>query len=104
MRQKQQAGGVSQELRDIYRDAWKQGIWLREFRSEKGFLIAAGSVAVLRNARRRLRRAGEIAPPLHRCPETLTLGNCISLGAEPGSGTTREQACRDAIKQYKQRA
>lgn len=102
MRQERQHSDVSQELRDIYRNAWKDGIWLREFLSDNGFVVAAGSVAVLRTVHREIRQSGRSVPALIRWPEQFAMGDCIFLGAEPGSGKTREEACRDAISKYKQ--
>jgi hypothetical protein len=84
---------VIKELRKIYKKAWKQGIWIKEFVGEKGcYLAAAGSIRKLEKIEIETGREIDIAK--------LTLANCVFLGT-PGYGKTRKEACENAIKAFK---
>ena len=82
--------GVSEELRRIYEEAWKEGIWIKEW---AGGLAAAGPVSLLEEIEKKTGREIDIA-------RDLTLGDCVELSA-PGNGATREEACRNAVAECK---
>jgi hypothetical protein len=85
--------GISPELRAIYAEAKRAGIWIREW---AGGLAAAGPMARIRRLEGELRREIDI--------EKLSLGEIVQRGlAEPGGGTTREEACRNAVGACKKR-
>jgi hypothetical protein len=89
-------GEVTEELRRIYHDAWKEGIWIKEFGTsgDSGIWLAgAGSLEVLRDIERETGKMVEV--------RDLLLGDCV-LFASPGTGKTREEACLAAIKAFKE--
>lgn len=81
-------------LSNAYADAWGDGLWVKEWASEReGRAIAAvGSVYALQ----KLEKEHEIEIDV----ADLSLGDCVSLSV-PGSGSTREEAVRDGIAQFK---
>ncbi|MBI2582117.1 hypothetical protein HYV87_03260 [Candidatus Woesearchaeota archaeon] len=86
--------GVTDELKRIYRQAWCEGYWIQEFRAEKGYLAAAGSVKQLEEIEKKIGREIVVSK--------LILADVIMGGiARPGSGSTREEACLDALTDYK---
>lgn len=89
-------GGVTKELRRIYADARKHGIWLREFAPPAdggGWLAAAGWMSEIVRIEKKLGRKVDI--------EKLSMGECVSL-ASPGGGKTREEACCAAMAALRQ--
>ncbi|MEK7625355.1 MAG: hypothetical protein AAB467_03325 [Patescibacteria group bacterium] len=80
------------ELRKIYKQAWKEGIFLKEFQAQVGFLAAAGSI-------KQLRKVGKLLGlrNVFKTLNTLGLGECVSAGTVPGTGSTRTEACLNAI-------
>lgn len=94
-KKKKYTGAVTAELRKIYKDAEKEGIWIKECApSEDGkrYMAAAGSVKKLKEIEKKLGREIEISE--------LSLGDCVNL-ALPGTGKTREEACRNAVAMFK---
>ncbi len=85
---------VTDELKEIYRLAWERGIWFREFGKGPGadiYMAGAGCVKVLERLEKELGREINV--------NELTLGDCMGLTC-PGTGVSREEACRDAIKEF----
>lgn len=94
---KKSRGQITDELRQIYKEAWDEGIFLCEFGTfdgADGYLTAAGDLKVLEKLEKDLGREIEI--------HELSLGDCMNLGTLPGHGQTREESCRNAIKEYKE--
>lgn len=92
---KEYIGEVTEELQKIYKDAWDEGIWIREFGKAEGgdcYLAGAGSLEKLKEIEKKLGREIET--------NELSLGDCVNLAA-PGLGKTREEACRNAIEEFK---
>ena len=82
-----------EELHRIYKKAWDEGIWVKELgATDTGFLAAAGSIKDLEKIEKRIGREIDV--------NELGLGDVIDISA-PGSGLTREEACRDAIAEWK---
>lgn len=94
---KKNAGQVSEELRLIYAKAWKEGIFLLEIKGEEGAMAGAGSVKDLKEIRKTLKTKISINDLIKR----LSFGDCVNL-TMPGTGPTREEACRNAVKAYKE--
>lgn len=96
-------GEVTDELRDIYKQAKEDGIWLLELgntsygtgRRKKigSYLTAAGSIRQIENLEKKLGREIDISK--------LTLGDVVDISL-PGLGKTREESCRNAIKAWKE--
>ncbi len=87
---------ITKELRKIYKDAWDEGIFLCEFGTSDeadGYLAAAGDRKVLEKLEKEIGRKIKI--------QQLSIGDCMNLGTLPGHGQTREESCRNAIKEYK---
>ena len=88
---------VTEELKKIYARAYKQGIWLWECcpaRGGTGYVAAAGSVKHIKGIEQKLGEKITV--------NELTLGDIVNYtDALPGLGSTREEACRNAIKEYK---
>lgn len=93
-KKKKYTGKVTEELRKIYKDAWDEGIWIREFGRGSGedYLAGAGSLEKLKEIEKKLGREIEISE--------LSLGDCVNLSA-PGIGKIREEACRNAVEEFK---
>lgn len=89
---------VTDELRAIYARQEEEGFWLQEWArspSTARVMAAAGCLACAREAEEEHQE--EI--PFGK----LTFGDCMALGAWPGSGDTREEACLEAIAALKER-
>jgi len=95
------AGEVTPELRKIYQDAYREGIWLSEYSVDKGYSAAAGSLKYLRQVYRKAKKNNPQLPPLEKLIENIGLGDLINLNTLPGHGATREEACRAAIAAFK---
>ena len=85
--------GVSDELKRIYQQAWCEGYWIHEFGAENGYLAAAGSIKQLEEIEKETGQEIDISK--------LTLADVISI-SESGSGSSREKACLNALKAYKE--
>ncbi len=88
--------GVSDELKRIYRQAWCEGYWIQEFGADNGYLAAAGSIKQLEEIEKETGKEIDVGD--------LTLADVIMGGirSAPGNGSTREEACLDALKKYKE--
>jgi|GEM_PF-4571448 len=88
------AGEVTDELNEIYRNAKDDGIWLREFAPGPGgkYLAAAGSIKEVEGIEKKLGKEIDI--------EKLSLGDIVNISM-PGTGETREEACSNAVVEYK---
>ena len=86
--------GVTEELKKIYKDAWEEGIWVKELMTQKegSYLAAAGSKEKILQLERGLGKEINIAD--------LAFGDCVNLGV-PGDGKSREEACKNAIEEFK---
>ena len=90
-------GAVTEELKQIYEEANDDGIWLMEFGKNEAsglYFAAAGSIKKAKSCGSEVWEAVE--------NYKLSLGDCMDLGALPGLGKTREEACRQAIKKFKE--
>ena len=76
--------GVSDELRAIYAAAEKDGIWILEFAVPVGFMAAARPISKIERFEKRVGREIDIAKKISRL-------------ASPGTGESREKACRMAV-------
>lgn len=88
-------GEVTEQLREIYKNAYSEGIWLYEIGpTHRGghYMAAAGSVKDIEDLERKLGVEIDISK--------LTLGDIVDISL-PGTGESREEACLDAIKEYK---
>ena len=86
---------VTDELKEIYRKAYEDGIWLREFGSSPGsdtYMTAAGSISKLEEIEKQTGEEIDVSE--------LGLADVVNISL-PGTGKTREEACRDAIKAFK---
>ena len=89
------AGEVTDELRQIYKEAWEDGIWIKEFGGGEGCMAGAGDVADIERLEKELGREIDVN-------DDLTLGDCVlNIPSLPGGGDTREEACRDAVAEWK---
>jgi len=82
------------ELRKIYKEAKDAGIYLLEFGAQKGFLAAAGSIKNVEEFEKQLGKEIDLSK--------ITLGDAINFGTLSGLGQTRAEACRNAVKTYKE--
>lgn len=89
-------GEVSEELRQLYAQAWEEGLWLYEYAPGPGggkYLAAAGSIKKLEEIEQRLGREIDIYKDLMFC-------DVVAL-TMPGTGQTREEACRSAVAEFR---
>lgn len=90
-------GKVTSELRQIYLTAYEDGIWLCEWGpaySGNMYMAAAGSLEKLAKLEKQIGRKID--------SQKLDLGDIVNYDlALPGLGKTRENACRNAIKEFK---
>ena len=84
--------GVREELKWIYRQAWCEGYWIQEFGADNGYLAAAGSIKQLEEIEKETGQEINVGE--------LTLADVVNISM-PGSGLTREEACLDALREYK---
>lgn len=95
-------GEVTEELRRIYQRAAKEGIWIREFapHGNKRYLAAAGHIKQLDDLEKKLQENGDLKPKESLDIYEIPLGVLIEM-SWPGSGETREEACKEAVKGWK---
>lgn len=90
-------GKVTYELKQIYLTAHEDGIWLREWPCAPGsdlYMAAAGSLEKLAKFEKQIKRKIN--------PQKLDLSDIVDYNlALPGLGKTREEACKNAIKEFK---
>ena len=88
--------GVSDELKRIYQQAWCEGYWIQEFGADNGYLAAAGSIKQLEEIEQKIGKEIDVSK--------LTLADVVmgSIVSTPGKGATREEACLDALRVYKE--
>ena len=78
-----EASEVTDELRQIYEEAWEDGIWIKEFGGGAHAMAGAGDVADIERIEKELGREIDINTD-------LTLGDMVmSIPSLPGSGATR---------------
>ena len=87
--------GVSDELKRIYQQAWCEGYWIQEFGADNGYLAAAGSIKQLEKIEKKIGKEIDVSK--------LTLADVVmgSIVSTHGNGATREEACLDALRNYK---
>lgn len=89
-------GEITDKLREIYNNASKEGIWLLEWGPTyggKGYTAAAGSIKYLEQIEKQTGKEIDISK--------LTLGDVVDISL-PGIGKTREEACQNAVKAFKE--
>lgn len=82
------------ELKEIYKEAQDAGIYVLEFGCQKGFMAAAGSIKKAEEFEKQLGQEIDLSK--------LTMAQAMHLGTLPGLGQTRAEACRNAVKAYKE--
>ncbi len=88
------SGEVTDELRNIYKDAEKEGIWIHEIGPcDNGFLAGAGWVSKIEEIETKTGKEFDFAK--------ITLFEVMHLTAPGEVGATREEACRNAIAALK---
>lgn len=106
----QREGAVTAELKVIYQEAADAGFWIKELVGQPGhYMATAIPVAklkkLLKYAKKNNLVVGGIRPrTLNDVYDSLKLGDVINLDLGlPGSGRTREEACRNALAENKKR-
>lgn len=96
------------ELRAIYKQAAEEGFWIKEISGRPGRYLA--TAIPIEKLKRLLRYAnkgkrmigGKKIRTLLDVYNSLQIGDVINLGlGVPGSGKTREEACRTALAENK---
>jgi len=87
-------GEITDKLSEIYRKAGEEGIWIREWipESQDIYMAAAGCLMDVEKMEKELGTEIDI--------EKLTLSELYSISI-PGTGRTREEACKNAVSSYK---
>ncbi|HLD40430.1 MAG TPA: hypothetical protein VJB13_04800 [Candidatus Nanoarchaeia archaeon] len=86
---------LSDDLRRIYQIAQEEGYWIKEFslsEDDVDYCAAAGSIKTLGKIEQETGQKIDI--------NRLELSDLIFI-SQPGSGSTREEACLNALNAYK---
>lgn len=87
-------GYRTDEIHTLYADAWEDGIWVKEWKGEVGFIAAAGSIYQLQRFEHEHPEVGDLDP------QEFSISECMSI-SYPGGGETREDAIRAAVTGFK---
>jgi len=95
--------GITEELLKIYKKAATEGIWICEFApgDEGKYLAAAGQINSLDNLENKLRESGYLRRNEELDVYKIPFGVLVEISL-PGIGESREQACRKAVKAWKE--
>lgn len=90
----------SELLAEIYKKAWDEGIFIREW-DRDGPFACAGSREKLEIYAKRLGWKFDTIEKIAEFIQILPMDACTDLGAFPANGCTREEACQTAVDGYK---